>query len=309
MTRKPEVSLLSSAYRPQNWLAFYDSIGPSDVPFEFVFVGPNEPQFALPENFRFIRTDVKPTQCFEIAFRNSTAEHVMCVADDCEFVTSKPLEKLMKLYRSSNDPKCIVSCRYMMNGFDHSESAHHYFYGDKQSPVMPLSGLSSKKLIEKLGGIDRNFIAVMWDLDLAMRVHQDGGQVVLSDVYLNEDKNRSAGSVLCAEFWNRDRSLLDELWTANGKVLHERKRRVEPFVDRGITNGSQGPRGRWRGRGPKVFEILSDRAVKTAEDIGRFGERVTSILSRNIKRLSSFRKYPEYMKKMIYGKTAAKRKS
>ena len=129
MAPKPEISFISSALRPQNWMAFYGSIAGSRASFELVFVGPNEPEYALPGNFHFIQSRVKPTQCFEIALRNSKADLVMYVADDFVFVTENPIDKLLELYRSVDDPRCMISPRHMMNGNDHSDAAHHFFYG------------------------------------------------------------------------------------------------------------------------------------------------------------------------------------
>ena len=66
--KKPLVTIIATAYRTDNWINLYNSFGkPSLVNLEFVFVGPNEPNYELPENFRFIQSDVKPTQCIEIA--------------------------------------------------------------------------------------------------------------------------------------------------------------------------------------------------------------------------------------------------
>jgi hypothetical protein len=45
---------------------------------------------------------------------------------------------------------------------------------------MPLAGLMKREMWKKLGGIDKNFIAVFWEVDLAMRMYEIGGRVVLS---------------------------------------------------------------------------------------------------------------------------------
>ena len=43
-----------------------------------------------------------------------------------------------------------------------------------------------------------------------MRVYALGGDVILSDVFLEEDKDKSAGSELCNEFWEHDKGLLNK---------------------------------------------------------------------------------------------------
>jgi len=254
----PKISIFASAHRPQNWMNLYRSIGDNQVDFELVFVGPNPPDYKLPRNFRFIRSLVKPAQCVEIAARNTTADFMINIADDCEFNSPQPLDRLYDLYKSCNCDKLIVSSRMMTNGEDQSHFAHRFFIEDENSPVMPFGGLISKKFYHNLGGLDRNFIGVMWDLDLAMRIYASGGKVVMSDVYLNEDRSKSMGSNLCSEFWQHDRVLLENLWTTNGKIRLNRKKILEPFSDINILSASQGPRGRWRGNGPVFLEKIED---------------------------------------------------
>ncbi len=269
----PKISIIAPAHRPQNWMDLYKSIGENDVEFELVFVGPNQPDYKLPNNFRFIRSLVKPTQCLEIALRNTTADLVMNIADDCMFKESRPLDRLYETYKNYNNDKIILSCRYMLNGEDQSECA--YFSKsdsikgtyDKSTPVMPLCGLMSRNLLMSMGGIDKNFIAIMWDLDIAMRVHALGGDVILSDVFLEEDLDKSAGSELCNEFWEHDKGFLDSLWTKNRKVHLRRTKPVEPFDDRNILKASQGPRGRWRGSGSIVIEKIETNLPRVIRGI------------------------------------------
>lgn len=263
MSSSPAISIFASAHRPQNWLDLYHSIGENEVEFEIVFAGPSPPNFVLPHNFRFIKTHVKPVQCYEIAFRNTRGDLVMNIADDCLFVTERPLDNLYECYKGHNVDKLIVSCRYMLNGEDQS---HLFFIDDVSSPVLPVAGLMSGQLFRDLGGIDRNFIAVMWDIDVAMRVYSLGGTVCLSDVYLNEDKKRAAGSLLCEEWWNHDRRLLLSLWTNNRKAHLNRAKPVVSFADYRIMEASQGPRGRWRGNGPILTEKIADEFWKVVRN-------------------------------------------
>lgn len=278
----PKISIAASAHRPQNWMNLYKSIGDNQIDFELVFVGPNPPDYELPKNFRFIRSLVKPVQCVEIAMRNTRADLVMDMADDCEFKTPQPLDKLYQLYQACNSEKIIVSSRMMTNGQDQSHFAH--FYGNANPELLiPVCGLMSKKLYRDLGGIDKNFIAIMWPLDMAMRVYAVGGKVVLSDVYLNEDRNKSAGSNLCNEFWKRDKGLFESLWKINGALQLKRAKPVEPFSDVRILEASQGPRGRWRGSGPICLDKAGDLMSKCASVLGR--------MSRGIRKPSQYHGY------------------
>jgi len=286
--KKPEISIFGSAHRPQNWMDLYRSIGDNNINFEVIFVGPNNLDIELPSNFKFIKSYTKPTQCIEIASRNTTAELIMNIADDCEFRTKRPLDMLYKTYKSYNNDKLILSCRYMLNGIDQSRTEHHFFTYDRSSPVMPLSGLMSRKLYRDIGGLDRNFIAIMYDLDIAMRVLALGGEVILSDVYVDELKSKSAGSNLCAEFWSHDRKLLESLWSFKGKTHFNRTKPVEPFSDFRILEESQGPRGRWHGTSPVVLENLVD-----------FLRQNLLRLNRVCRAIRNPTRYPNYAKRIL----------
>lgn len=122
----PEISIVATAFRPQNWMSLYKSIGDNQVNFELVFVGPSPPGYELPKNFRFIKTPVKPPQCMEIVVRNTNAELIMNIADDCEFVTPSSLDELYDLYKSCNSDKVIVSLRLAQKGQLLPLSIHHF---------------------------------------------------------------------------------------------------------------------------------------------------------------------------------------
>lgn len=55
------------------------------VPFEIVFAGPNPPEEQMPDNFRYIQTNVKPAQCAEIAARYAVGEYLITAADDYSY--------------------------------------------------------------------------------------------------------------------------------------------------------------------------------------------------------------------------------
>ncbi|MFH1309190.1 MAG: hypothetical protein ABIH85_00760 [Candidatus Omnitrophota bacterium] len=279
----PKIGIVASAHRPKYWMSLYESLGKNNIEFELIFVGPNPPHYKLPKNFHFIRSFVKPAQCVEIAVRNTTADFIMDIADDCGFKTSRPLDKLYDFYKSCNSDKVIVSSRMMTNGEDQSHFAHRFHVNENSSFLIPVCGFMSKKFYFSIGGIDKNFIAIMWSLDVAMRVYALGGRVVLSDVYLNEDRSKSMGSNLCGEFWGHDRVLLESLWTTNGKLCLDRKNPVESFSDFNLLSASQGPRGRWRGDGSLFVEKAEDIMMKCKSNFGR--------ISRGIKQPSMYFSY------------------
>jgi hypothetical protein len=245
MKFKPDVSIFAAAIRPDCWMDYYNYVGENDISFEIIFVGPNTPKFKLPDNFRFIHSTTKPAQCFEIGRRAALGNLLINTGDDCVFATDHPLDKLYSIYSEQANEKLIVSCRYMQNGVDRSETDHYFFCTDHSSPVMPLCMFMSRKLYDIVGGVDRNFVGVFWDLDIAMRVYAVGGTVIMSNVYCNEDKSKKGDSDLCAKFGGPDRGFLEYLWVENGKVHFNRKIPFAPFFDYKLLEETQGPRGKW----------------------------------------------------------------
>ena len=268
--KKPLVTIIATAYRTDNWINLYNSFGkPSLVNLEFVFVGPNEPNYELPENFRFIQSDVKPTQCIEIAARNAIGDFIMQVSDDCLFKTKHPIDELYKTFLRNKSGKIIVSCRYLMDGVLVALDSCTLIPGDPKAPLMPVAGLMKRSLYNQLGGIDKNFIAIMWDLDIAMRLYSIGGKVVMSKVLLNEDRGAaSLGGSLCVDYYKLEMGYLQSLWVKNGKTLLKRSSKFEPFDEHNLLKFSQGPRGRWRGNSFFLYEKIVD-SPRVLKKMGR----------------------------------------
>jgi hypothetical protein len=221
------ISIYASAIRTEKWLDLYKSIGENETPFELVFVGPNEPDFDLPDNFRFIKSDKKPAQCWAIAADKCKYDLILNITDDIVFATEHPIDAFLRSFKYMNTEKVIISGRYMLNGVDRTWDEQVYNLGDNTSPLMPVCSLMSKKLFNEMGGIDRNFNAVCWDLDIAMRLIANGGKITLSNVFVNEI---CKGHDLYFGNCGHDRKLLDELWM-RGKELHfKRLREVEPYT-------------------------------------------------------------------------------
>lgn len=253
---KPDISIYGTASRPENWMEVIETIGDNEVSWDMIFVGPNLPVCEMPKNFRFIQTFVKPSQCLEIGARATTADLIMNLTDDVLIKTpnkQNPLDKLYQTYQEQNNEKVFVSCRFMLRGEDCSLTCHRFFQHDQSSPVLGVCCLKSRKYYMELGGLDRKFIAMSGDTDMHMRVHVDGGEIILSeDVYVDEVAALSRGSWVATENWAHDRTyLLEGLWTKPGPgifgkvITFERTMSFESFSDERILEESQGPKGRW----------------------------------------------------------------
>lgn len=242
----PVISIIATAARPENWQRFYDSVGQNDVPWEIVFVGPKPPVHEMPENFIYVHSKVKPAQCVEIAQRTARGELQLHAADDMIFTTPHPLDEVYRVYKETDDPLAIVSLTC-----EGAEGWNRFFGGDMESPILPLSGTMATKLWRDVGGVDRNFVSVYFDVDIAMRIFAIGGRVVPSNVSIDTDVPmpgfaKSSGTILGGEFTAPDRTRLNELWTVDGRVHLTRAVPFEPLDDRDLLVKSQHPRGRWR---------------------------------------------------------------
>ena len=292
--KRPVISLIASAARPENWMGLYESIGDNEVDFELVMVGPNPPKQDLPHNIIYVKSNVKPAQCAEIASRHANGQLLLMTADDMLFITDRPLDKLYALYVENKHDDIIVSCRYTNT----TDDAHRFFQGNPDSVFLPMYGLISAELWRKIGGIDRRFIAVSWDTDIAMRVLALGGRVVLSDVYIDSDMEtsdspRSRGSALARDHKPTDRALVDRLWSVDGKNHFNRTLPVKPLSDVDILVKSQPPEGRWKYQNDifnkfitsKLFFWLNTRQRITAGQIKRFRiDKIPYYLKKNFLR-------------------------
>jgi hypothetical protein len=223
----------------------YSNIQETNLPFEIVFVGPNAPDFILPKNFKFIQTNVKPVQCVEIAARAAKGKYLVPTADDCFFDIQNPLTKLYNSFLLYENSKLILSCKYFTE-----ESGRHIHAGILVNKVyLPVGFMIEKDYWLQLGGLDRNFIALYWDLDLCFRIVVDGGITALSDVQIIEKfyKEADTGTSLFAEYYPEDKNTtLQRLWPMfcyNNQF--KRTAPLEPFTDFDILTESQGPKGRW----------------------------------------------------------------
>ena len=244
------ISIVSSAARPELWVEFYERIGINNIDFELIFVGPNSPDYMLPDNFNFVKSQVKPVQCFEIAARISVGKYLIMLADDMFFETDNPLDKLYQDYLSYNTDKLMLSCgysQYFSSGIPRIfEADFHKFIDSKNNEiVMPVGLMIDRKYYRHLGGLDRNFIALYWDLDLCFRVVEDGGITALSNVIIKDIDILNCGG-LYSEFYQIDQfQTLSRIWPFLPNTPFKRTTPLEPFIDDNILIVSQGPKGRW----------------------------------------------------------------
>jgi hypothetical protein len=279
---RPADSLSASALRPWLWERFLALLEGNNVSYEVIFVGDRPPSGSLPDNVTYIQSSVKPAQCSEIASRRARGETILHFSDDCVF-SKKALDVLYS--RVMSEPTLtIVFPRYLLMKFCDERATgkgfrvvHEQMYGpddqknflnDPNCPLMAVCGCMRKSLWDWLGGIDARFVAALWDVDVAMRLYQLGGKVVIDDYAVLTEICFEAGadaSRLFNEYgFTHDAKVLDSLWlrpTAELDLIEEGQRwsvshehgvlmreRLEPMVsfsEEALVEKTQGNKGRW----------------------------------------------------------------
>ncbi len=170
---KPTVSLFGSAIRTELWLKLFENASDNKVSVEVVFVGSVEPEFDLPAGLRFIYSNVKPAQCAYIAMLNCTGQYLFNISDDAYFT----LNMFDFLYETANchDKMTIVSA----NDERYDGPARLCKSNNRipPGPIFPLGSFTSQSIWRKMG-IAQKYISLYWDMDMAMRFYQAGGNIV-----------------------------------------------------------------------------------------------------------------------------------
>lgn len=268
-----QVSLVASANRVAHWKRFCDSLVETHITYEVIFVGDTPPREPMPSFFRYIQSSVKPSQCYEVSFREAKGEVIHWTADDASYVCPEKgclngLERAYNYYkfmesRFENDGKSVVALRPIEDGGD-VYRFHRFFGGVEWSPVMaPFALINRKFFVEELGGYDRRFISGQSENDVVMRVMEAGGRVeICMDAYLavhhrQVHPDRPSDNKF-RRFYDWDRKILEECWVREGYGAYVNKHNcrnvtisgkrlspVERFENKDLTTITQGPKGIW----------------------------------------------------------------
>lgn len=250
-----DISLFLSAARPKWWKRMYKSLLGNKCEWEIVAVGPNEPDFDLPVNFRFYKCDFKPTQCYAAASYFCKGELIGYIADDATYGLNA-LDMIWEDYLV-HGKKTILTQRTIENDKDVTDE-HYFFRHNKTTPQMAPMAFFNREWFWELGGYDRNFISGQAENDLVMRAYQDGGKIVEvfnSKVFLNHEevhggflnklKYKFGKNSFRSGYWD-DRRYLEECWVlSNGEISKTRLLPLHPFNYENILTVAQGPTGRW----------------------------------------------------------------
>jgi len=230
--------MISAAYRNWMYKECYDSfVLNSQVPIEFIFVGPNPPTEKMPDNFKYIETNVKPAQCLEIAARHAKGEYLIAGSDDERF-NPNFLNRLYNYIQTMDMDKVFITFRYSV--FSQPRDGQLAIHLDiPTSSFLGVSGCYRRDLWYKLGGIDRRWVGSYGDIDMQMRFYEYGFRPFLTpDCIMNEVVTTSdiKQGTLYRKSGVSDGQFLASLWTDE----KNRTSAVARFDDKSIKLHSQG---------------------------------------------------------------------
>ena len=250
----PFVSVIIPAINTKNWPNVINNLQSKKIKVEIIFLGPFKPQFELPRNCRYIQTFVKPPQCLEIGYRISKGNFIMQFADDCKLSTNDGIYKLFQLWRKNGSNLYrLISCKYKTEAHKTLEADYRFMPWDKTSPLLPITPLLPKILLQKYGSYERRFEAVLADIDLYMRLVRIGCKFIYSNIFYLENKNINKGNMLLGDYWSKDKIFLDKLWIddfkkplTNQKFAKKRNLKFLKFKKKYLITKTQYPYGKWK---------------------------------------------------------------
>jgi len=233
-----KLSIFLAGIRTSNWLNLYQSISNSTTltDYELVIVSPyndNEiPEFIhSTENIRHIRDRGCPTRCYQLALTHSVGEYVIWVADDGVFTPNLAIDKAFSILPQTH--KGIVSLRYFEGAVTQKskkiqEPDSFWRMGVhkmlNRMPYVPpnyfliMIGLMRRAYLMEMGGWDCRFEQPgLACVDLAVRLQNDGAEVVLGDKCQDVDHGRGV------DRWGVDHMPIEMAHKKNDKPLFMRE--------------------------------------------------------------------------------------
>lgn len=240
MSNSIDISAYMSSIRPYRWMTLHKRLQETNLNFEIVIVGPSEPDFLLPPEIRFYKSDVKPSQCFHAAASLCNGKTMLQMVDDLEY--SQNSIELMYNEVSQKD-NVMATAHYFLDNNDHTLTQN--ISGITQNavflPLLPVCGLFHRQAWTDNHGLDRRFDGVMSELDFYMRLRNNGYQTVFVNgiVMENTSHQNKEKSSLCLKYWVKDRTSFIKLWSTNNILYPLRNDIVRPYDDKDILTNNQ----------------------------------------------------------------------
>lgn len=227
----PQISAYMTSIRPYRWMRIHEMLSKTGLSFEVVIVGPFEADFELPEEIKFHKSTLKPSQCQHTSATLCNGDYLLQIVDDIEYADGA-IEAMYK--EASSVDNVMATCHYFWNGQDYTKFQNTAGADLSYLPLLPVCGLFPRQAFLDARGIDKRFLGVMGELDLYMRMSQLGYKTVFVEFVCNENtefQNKDQSS-LCSKFWPHDRPILIDLWSTKGQfylIRNDIVRKYEPL--------------------------------------------------------------------------------
>ena len=240
------VGVYCSSIRPHLWVSLYESLSLNSVDFNICIVGPSAPMESLPGNVRYIQSNVKPAQCYFIASQNVEGDYIINIPDDVTFSPGS-LDDLVKMIDGKMD---IASAQYTRV----SRSSHWEFRDKRIARIkkkitfialkfpIPVCSMMRREAFNSIG-IDKHYISMNWDIDIALELISRGGNIMLSDKSTVIDIKTAGSSKVGGDY-----AYLTDIWFDVDKIRNKRKVPIDPLVyNDDVLTISQGRKGKkWK---------------------------------------------------------------
>lgn len=204
----PLISIFAPAIKTLFWEELHRILSTSSIDFEIVYAGFKSPTFILPQNFKFILTDVTPAQAAHIAFSQTVGEYVIFMPDDM-VPEHDFLDLMLGTILKHDQEKTVVTPYYSKKQINTKK----FTFPEGPTPgygIYPTVPMLCRKIFMELGGIDRRFINIGFGVDIALRLCALGGTIVRCHTWVCEMPGMKYRR-LCKRS-KEDGILLDHLW-------------------------------------------------------------------------------------------------
>lgn len=254
---KPIFSFIAAAKRDYAYKNFYNSLSyKNNISFEVIFVGPNPPKENIGENFKYVKTNVKPAQCVEYAARIADGEYILDASDDLSF-SENFLDNLYNWCNRLDRDKILIGCRlYLPEHKMMCDSGMVYDLNNNKSAFLHVLPCFRKDIWRNLGGIDRRYYGSWSDVDMQLRFYEIGMNpfiapncIVSEETYWHLEDKRQVLSKRC---WKGAKSLTNSFWVEErflggkrmgmiegGEMSSKRLLPVQSFLDKDILTMDQ----------------------------------------------------------------------
>jgi len=272
-----QLGLFCSSNRPHLWGDLIKTLSNNSVDWNLCMAGPNLPIEPLPGNVKYIQTNVKPAQCYFIAAHNVVGDYISHMGDDV-ILSPGCLDDMVNLIdgkmtisspafvphgdiknKKTENHYSLWDARGYLDGDTRSTSTNKMHWGTiiPLSFPLPFFSCMHRETFDSIG-IDKNYVAMWWNLDMAFELISKGGKIIISDTSYSYDFRGSGASlcwIACDLFYYNDMWVDQAIIGGADKIVRTtRKEFIDPLIyNDTVLTVSQG----------KVYPPLSDKGEYT----------------------------------------------